>query len=175
MSDELKPCPFCGKSNRMKYSDLGNWYELWCGCEAMPMIETRIDSDSRIAEEQAAKLWNRRPIEDELAARIAELESQVDDLQGELAQSSAVSRIVELEADRDRLREALISAKVVMDYFGESMNNMDIVTDQDEAAVNPLFEAVDEALDTIPDYKEKFDNGLQQAYQRAEAQKENYK
>ena len=39
--------------------------------------------------------------------RIAELESQVDDLQGELAQSAAVSRIAELEAERDRLREAM--------------------------------------------------------------------
>ena len=77
-------------------------------------------------------------------------------------------RIAELEVERAKLREALISAKVVMDYLGESMNNMDIVTEQDEAAVNPLFETVRDILNTIPDYKEKFENGLQQACRRAQ-------
>lgn len=76
-------------------------------------------------------------------------------------------RIEELEDERDKLRAALINGKIAMDYLGESMNNLDIVTEQDEAAVNPLFEAVRDMLNTIPDYKAKLENGLQRAYQRA--------
>jgi len=51
--------------------------------------------------------WNRRPIEDAQAARIAELERTVDDLRGELAQSDRAAdktRIAELEAALRQIR-----------------------------------------------------------------------
>lgn len=45
-----------------------------------------------------------------MSKRVAELERTVDDLRGELAQSdraSDVTRIAELEAERDKLKKAL--------------------------------------------------------------------
>ena len=58
MSEELRPCPFCGgtkicteKSINLNYCD---------NCSAESNIEH----------------WNTRPIEDELRARIAELEAE---------------------------------------------------------------------------------------------------
>lgn len=79
MSEELKPCPF--------------WRDGFL-CT---------DFDGRCIEEHCKVLPEIRKRD----ARIVELEGKVDDLQGELAQSAAVSRITELEAERDRLREAL--------------------------------------------------------------------
>ena len=67
MSEELKPCPFCGKSRPENWTEV-NKLVLCPYCETVALRRT----------------WNRRPIEDAQAVRIAEL-----------------------EADRDRLREAL--------------------------------------------------------------------
>ena len=63
--------------------------------------------------------WNRRPEEDALLARIGELE------------------------------EALIKAKVAMDWLGDRMNDMDVVEEQDNAITDPLFADVDKVLKGI--------------------------
>jgi len=62
MSEELRPCPFCGgtkicteKGINLNYCD---------NCSAESNVEH----------------WNTRPIEDELRARIAELEAEIDQL-----------------------------------------------------------------------------------------------
>ncbi len=62
MSEELRPCPFCGgtkicteKGINLNYCD---------NCSAESNVEH----------------WNTRPIEDELRSRIAELEGLVDEL-----------------------------------------------------------------------------------------------
>ena len=62
MSEELRPCPFCGgtkicteKGINLNYCD---------NCSAESNIEH----------------WNTRPIEDALNARIAELEAEIDQL-----------------------------------------------------------------------------------------------
>lgn len=78
MSEELKPCPFCGKSRPENWTEV-NKLVLCPYCETVALRRT----------------WNRRPIEDAQAVRIAEL-----------------------EAERDRLREALkevLNCEVVTD------------------------------------------------------------
>ena len=71
---ELKPCPFCGGSNVKDEPALQVVICMDCGAE--------IDTD--LGE------WNKRPIEDALNARIAELELLV---------SKQFGRIVELEKE----------------------------------------------------------------------------
>jgi|WetSurMetagenome_2_1015567.scaffolds.fasta_scaffold178668_1 hypothetical protein len=61
MSDELKPCPFCGSTNLMKQSTLETIqrkYYRWIHCENCGA---------------SGKSWNNRPIEDVLQKRIDEL------------------------------------------------------------------------------------------------------
>ena len=54
---ELKPCPFCGGEAELCYSEVDTFCRK---CNVM----------------QETELWNTRPIEDELRARIAELEAE---------------------------------------------------------------------------------------------------
>jgi len=95
---ELKPCPFCGSDNVKSEEPLDVIYCLDCGAE----MATDLGD------------WNTRPIEDELHARIAELEVENERLQdawfvdeticpdGSLRPkvSTLLKRIAELEAER---------------------------------------------------------------------------
>ena len=54
---ELKPCPFCGGEAELCYSEVDTF------CRKCNVI-------------QETEMWNTRPIEDELRARIAELEAE---------------------------------------------------------------------------------------------------
>ena len=60
MSEELKPCPFCGGSNITEEASISVVFCADCGGEK----DTDMGS------------WNTRPIEDALTARIAELEAE---------------------------------------------------------------------------------------------------
>lgn len=74
MSEKLKRCPFCGSTDIREC--FGIFPELFCGeCEA-----TIYEYDIR---EDLIKLWNTRPIEDELNKRIAELEAELNLLKQE--------------------------------------------------------------------------------------------
>jgi len=61
MSEELRPCPFCGGEAELCYSEVDTFCRK---CNVM----------------QETELWNTRPIEDALNARIAELEALIDQL-----------------------------------------------------------------------------------------------
>ena len=67
---EIKPCPYCGSTDIKLHDEIT--HAVWCQeCFAeMPSIDI----------ESAVELWNTRPIEDELRARIAELEADNDQL-----------------------------------------------------------------------------------------------
>ena len=67
---EIKPCPYCGSTDIKLHDEIT--HAVWCQeCFAeMPSIDI----------ESAVELWNTRPIEDELRARIAELEAENDQL-----------------------------------------------------------------------------------------------
>lgn len=66
---ELKPCPFCGSTDIKLHDEIS--HAVWCQeCFAeVPSIDI----------ESAIKLWNTRPIEDALNARIAELEEEIQE------------------------------------------------------------------------------------------------
>ncbi len=66
MSEELKPCPFCG-STEIRYGYGPLFPVVWCNkCDAQVQDVDDVDD--------AIKLWNTRPIEDALNKRVAELE-----------------------------------------------------------------------------------------------------
>jgi hypothetical protein len=66
---KLRPCPFCGKEMSEKNFFSCDGYPQACGCWEMTH-----------AGEEAEKVWNTRPIEDALAARVAELEGALRDI-----------------------------------------------------------------------------------------------
>ena len=64
---ELKPCPFCGGKVRLSTADRGASFAVWCGgCGGT-------NGGEYLSKESAIKHWNRRPLEDELAAALKEL------------------------------------------------------------------------------------------------------
>ncbi|WP_288610204.1 Lar family restriction alleviation protein [uncultured Victivallis sp.] len=69
MSEELKPCPFCGSDPRKHITEDRYFFILCekCGCHV-----------AKRSPDTAEEFWNRRPIEDAQAARIAELEVERD-------------------------------------------------------------------------------------------------
>lgn len=67
MSNELKPCPFCGGNAEVTYA-MGEYWARCPRCRASGSMEQ--------TEGLAIEAWSRRPTEDALQARIAELESE---------------------------------------------------------------------------------------------------
>ena len=61
MTDELKPCPFCGSNEGVVFDSPEYVACVTCGFEGV-----------------AVQDFNRRPIEDELRARVAELEAALE-------------------------------------------------------------------------------------------------
>lgn len=72
MSDELKPCPFCGATAKVTYLDYKN------GTTDARMVRCSSSGDCSTLEEHPASVWNTRPIEDTLRARIAALKRVVE-------------------------------------------------------------------------------------------------
>lgn len=71
MSEELKPCPFCGGEDVEHLPDgFGNWL---VGCVT---CDYRIQCVS-CTEDDAVRYWNTRPIEDEKDKQIAELKAEL--------------------------------------------------------------------------------------------------
>lgn len=100
MSEELKlkPCPRCRKDVSVIHAHGCKFIRCDCGIQSSRYGE-------HIADWRMFTDWNCRPVEDSQAARIAELE--------ELAEARKLANCLleqernELEAERDRMREAL--------------------------------------------------------------------
>jgi len=119
MSEELRPCPFCGESVELDYSELPNRKHWFITCECCGMMY-----QSSISQRKYVKVdWNNRPIEDALNARIAELEAENDILKDHLREAKNIlidknlqidslyeegyklqQRIAELEAENAALK-----------------------------------------------------------------------
>lgn len=66
MSEELKPCPFCGSFAQLVSE--GKWHWVQCSnpnCYTIPWLDLGISG--------AIEVWNTRPIEDSLQEQVAEL------------------------------------------------------------------------------------------------------
>lgn len=93
MSEELKPCPFCGKKASIQDCSYYGSAPAWSAMCDNPTCFAYTEAFK--TKKEAIERWNNRPAEEALQKRIAEL-----------------------EAERDRLREALkevLNCEVVTD------------------------------------------------------------
>ena len=61
------------------------------------------------------------------------------------ADDATLAHLAALETERDRLREALVAADAAMEHMGNTLSDMDAVTEEDEKFF-PAFEQVRAAL-----------------------------
>lgn len=76
MSEELKKCPFCGADSDISVQDYDTedpYYVV--ACTNCNMAHSSSDDEN-----VAIRNWNDRPIEDAQAARIAELEKELEQM-----------------------------------------------------------------------------------------------
>lgn len=108
---ELKPCPFCGSEKLANYMTSNGATNIYC-------VDCFEANDGRSINIVA---WNTRPIEDELNAKIAQLEQERDILQDKFetleldyrdvcqkrleAADSFSKQIIDLTNDRDEWRK----------------------------------------------------------------------
>ncbi len=86
MSEELKPCPFCGQKAELVERN-GGWtancsvddFEVALGNMRFCPVNSPC-TNLHAKPETAARMWNTRPIEDELNERIKELEEEIEDM-----------------------------------------------------------------------------------------------
>ena len=90
MTDKLKPCPHCEQIPKRHIFEDGSGF-ITCKCDKLTggttifanwrrpdgKITKRRKEVSSFSEHEADIIWNSRPIEDALKARIAELEAEV--------------------------------------------------------------------------------------------------
>ena len=104
---EILPCPFCG-SEYLQFGDWGThgaYDKVACGNECTDWIPV--------------ERWNSRPVEDSQAVRIAELEKMAE--ARKFANCLLEQERNELEAERDRMRKALVKLKECLEgYFGKT-------------------------------------------------------
>lgn len=106
MTDELKPCPFCGgKATCVEF--YGEYHVLCCDCHAAGQ-----DCSTR---DQAVSAWNARPIEEDLDKKNGCLIGTCHDLHDIVEEFRAECGQKDLEIKR--LREALESIKEMSSYM----------------------------------------------------------
>lgn len=95
MTEELKPCPFCGMNTVLGEDDSG-LDQYYCG---NPMCHVSVITDSRC--DNAWKTWNTRPIEDALRAERDALKSEVERIGKEYGDLDAInSQTVKMHSDQ---------------------------------------------------------------------------
>ena len=72
MSDELKPCPFCGITPKLEYNSI---VKFWYRGECTPYCEGHA-ALTWASREFVMRNWNERPVEDALRAENAALMAQ---------------------------------------------------------------------------------------------------
>jgi hypothetical protein len=102
---ELKPCPFCGKSDMLKIKET----------KSAPILTfiscNRCGGD--VCQDDERDVWNRRPIEDGLRSEVARLKARL----GEAEEIVHYLRQAETMASFDCLRED------ARDYFAKGEND----------------------------------------------------
>ena len=77
MSEELKPCPFCGGTNiEIRPNRIGDFFAICYSNDRTEMAcYAKSGENGCETEEGAVARWNARPTETTLTARVAELEN----------------------------------------------------------------------------------------------------
>lgn len=128
MSEELKPCPFCGENVWTIYAGCGEDHSVVCeNCEA--------ESPIAKSAEDAVKEWNTRPAEDALKAEVERLRAELEELAGyvhrfreTLADVAKMAIDVEQEQIFEKCRDALQDVyleEVFRDKFDKILHNSD--------------------------------------------------
>ena len=73
MSEELKPCPFCGEQHKWIDCESTEGHCKVLECHHLYIVNEAYDEDQL---SRRTALWNTRPIEDALRARVEELEAK---------------------------------------------------------------------------------------------------
>ena len=96
MTEELKPCPFCGQEERVEKLNLGKkLFRVICP-ECLTATHLREEEKNAVAE------WNARPIEDALQKELDEArEDNADNMEYHVAERER------LKAENAKLRKAL--------------------------------------------------------------------
>jgi hypothetical protein len=124
MSDELKPCPFCGLEMFVEWRNMRQEPNTYLICKTEGCTAQNIHWDNN-------DLWNNRPIEDKLQARINELEEYNARLENTLERIANWTRAYPIdvfpEPDWERVREVLAAGGISIDCV--SASNMRHVVD----------------------------------------------
>ena len=74
MSEDLKPCPFCGDAEDLTITRINDSTLYWCfECESCDYNRYIFGN-----KEEAIKIWNTRPAEDALTAEIERLKADLE-------------------------------------------------------------------------------------------------
>jgi FtsZ-binding cell division protein ZapB len=129
---QLKPCPFCGSDN-LQSRDRLEWSDVRCKACLQSVSSFPCSAEN---------IWNKRPIEDALQARIAELEAEVKKANSETAEANdnyehmmAERNIIQsdndaLQAEIETLTGKLDSAKYSDAQFREKAKLLQVELDQ---------------------------------------------
>ena len=138
MSDELKPCPFCGATHYQHEGTAAG--ELWfsCqGCGATGPVSTNAEGDDY---SKAQEQWNTRPIEDALFSKLetvsATLHREIETNQEWERQYN--HRIKLDQAEEDALRAELAAVKAERDAANK------IIEDGNPTYVKQINDLTDE-------------------------------
>lgn len=119
MTDELKPCPFCGRSGAILDEPL-NEDEYGCFCNAHCGAIGPCDEDG----EKAMEFWNTRPLEDAAIARAEKAEARADRYEQALHEIDTWAKAYPLdvfpEPDFKQVREVLSAAGIAIDQVSAS-------------------------------------------------------
>jgi hypothetical protein len=134
MSDELKPCPFCGGTDIENEID-GVWVFTncaTCGGSSFPIDLTK-DASNQLREKAGRDTWNTRPIEDRLTAELAAANARIAELECDLeayTQGPELRDVIPVSAQADwttettnSLMEELKAAKNLIGMKDDALNS----------------------------------------------------
>ena len=106
----LKPCPFCGDNAELRG---GKGVASWIICNN---TKCRATQGLELTGENAVKMWNTRPAEDDLKAEVERLKEVLVEIAATLATGAEIS-----EDDIFMMCKDAIGEKAVLDRYNEKL------------------------------------------------------
>lgn len=73
MSEEIKPCPFCGSEDVEVFPNYGRYFAACCDCGS--------EGPNKERKEEAIRKWNQRPYDYDMPAIVKKVQRLEEDLQ----------------------------------------------------------------------------------------------